>query len=155
MDALLAAIEQSYLPTILRSSRWGYAALNATHIAGIALLVGAIVPLNLRLFGFWPTIARRDLARVLAPTAATGLMIAAASGLMLFSVRATEYPGLWLFWGKLSVVALGGASAIIAHVRYGRWLDATERANLFGVALTSMTCWIAALAAGRLIAFVQ
>ena len=30
-------------------SRWGYAALNATHVFAVALLVGSILPLDARL----------------------------------------------------------------------------------------------------------
>lgn len=155
MDAVLIAIEQSQLAILLRTSRWGYAALSALHITGIALLVGSIVPLDLRLLGFWPAVARSDLARVLGPTAATGLLLALSTGLVLFSVRATEYAALSLFWGKLALVAVGGTSAVFAHIRHGFWLNAKGSANLPGVAFVSIGCWLTALAAGRSIAFAQ
>jgi hypothetical protein len=58
------------------------------HVFGMALLVGAILPLDLRLLGCWPGVSRSALIRVLAPVAATGLVIAVAAGILLFSVRA-------------------------------------------------------------------
>ena len=44
MEALLAGLEATTVAQTLRTSRWLYAATNAAHIFGIALLVGAIVP---------------------------------------------------------------------------------------------------------------
>ena len=155
MDAILTAIEQSYLASLLRTSRWGYAALNATHIAGIAILVGGILPLDLRLMGFWSTVDRRNLARVLVPTAATGVAMVLVTGLLLFSVRAKEYAGLPLFWAKISIVIVGVTSAILTHLRHGLWLDRRGETNLAHAGLASMACWIAALFTGRLIAFAQ
>ena len=70
MDAVLAALEGSAIAQTLRVSRWGYAAVNATHILGIALLVGATVPLSLRFLGLWRGVSRAGLVRVLAPVAA-------------------------------------------------------------------------------------
>ena len=53
MEAFFAALETTAPAQYLRVSRWGYAAVSGAHILGIALLVGAILPLNLRLLGFW------------------------------------------------------------------------------------------------------
>ena len=88
MDSLLACIEASSVAQFLRGARWSYAAINGAHILGIALLIGAILPLDLKLLGFWPRVNRSDLARVLLPVAATGLGLAACMGLLLFSTRA-------------------------------------------------------------------
>jgi len=61
----LTAIEQWPLAAALRSGRWSYAAVNGGHIIGIALLFGAIVPLDLRLIvlSFWITFRGRWEAR--------------------------------------------------------------------------------------------
>jgi hypothetical protein len=53
VEALLAAVESTALAEYLRGARWSYAAVNGIHVFGIALLVGAIVPLDLRLLGLW------------------------------------------------------------------------------------------------------
>ncbi|MFP3921492.1 MAG: DUF2214 domain-containing protein [Dichotomicrobium sp.] len=153
MDGLLAALSQSDIATYLRFSRWGYAAVNTTHVFGIALLVGAILPLDLRLMGAWRSVAHRDLARVLIPVAAAGLVIAVTTGFLLFSTRAGEYAGLTVFWIKMALVLLGGASAVVAHLRYGRWLATAGRRQLFRIGALSMMCWLGVLVAGRMIAF--
>ena len=151
MEALLGAFEHSTLATTLRASRWAYAGLSATHILGIALLVGGILPLDLRLLGAWPTIARRDVARVLVRTAAAGLALAMITGILLFSVRATEYASLPIFWAKMALIATGALSALLAHRRHGIWLDRGHRLARLGLA--SSACWLATLLTGRLIAF--
>lgn len=153
MDELLAALSQSELAQYLRFSRWAYAAVNTMHVLGIALLVGAIVPLDLRLMGVWRRVPHEDLARVLVPVAAAGLAIAGLTGLMLFSVRAGEYAGIAVFWTKLALVALGLAFALAAHALYGRWLSDATQTQRFRVGAASMACWLGALIAGRLIAF--
>lgn len=155
MDEFLTALAQSQVASYFRYSRWGYAALNAAHIFGIGLLVGSTIPLSLRLLGLWPSIGRPLLARVLVPTAAAGLAMALITGVLLFSVRAGEYAGLLVFRIKLSVVFVGIVSAVLAHLRYGIWLDRSDHTKLPEVGLVSILCWTSALLAGRLIAFVQ
>src|SRR5688572_1152053 len=93
----LAAIQELPLAAALRSGRWSYAAVNASHIVGIGLLLGAIVPLDLRLIGLWRSIPIRTLARVLVPVAAAGLVLAMVAGLLMFSTRAVEYAGTTVF----------------------------------------------------------
>ena len=106
MEAFLAAVEATAAAQYLRASRWGYAVVSGAHILGIALLVGAILPLNLRLLGFWRSIPRANLLRVLVPVAATGLVLAVLTGPLLFSVRAQEYAAVGFLQAKFVFVAL-------------------------------------------------
>jgi hypothetical protein len=155
MEAALTALEASALAEALRFSRWGYAAVNAGHILGIALLVGALVPLDLRLMGLWPSVPAPLLARVLMPVAAAGLGLAVLCGALLFSAGATDYAGEPVFLAKLALVALGAGSALYAYRRAGpaleRWSPARRRLQ----AALSLACWLPALALGRAIAFVM
>lgn len=153
MEALLAAIEGTGLAGWLRASRWGYAAVNGVHVLGLALLVGAVVPLDLRLLGMWRSVDRTALARVLLPVAAAGLAVAVTAGALLFAVRAREYAGLGVVQLKLALVAAGILSALAAHRAGGRWLERAGSRRLAVHALVSLACWIGALACGRLIAF--
>src|SRR5690606_15596080 len=71
----------------LRTSRAAYATVNATHIVGMSLLVGAIVSADLRTAGLWKADRWREGLETCVPVAAFGLLLAAISGVMLFSVR--------------------------------------------------------------------
>lgn len=155
MEALLAAIEGSELAAGLRYARWGYAAVNAAHILGIALLVGAILPFDLRLMGLWRTVPRAALARVLVPVAATGLALAVLAGAALFAVRASDYAGIGFFQAKLALVAIGATSAGVLHLTYGPRLEGASRPRLAAAGALSMVCWLGALVCGRLIAFAE
>jgi hypothetical protein len=153
MESLLAAIEAAGPAQYLRVSRLGYAAVSGAHILGIAFLVGAVLPLNLRLFGFWPSISRANLLRVLVPVAATGLVLAALTGSLLFSVRAQEYAAIGYFQVKLVLVFVGLVSAVTIHRAHGLTLEGASRTRLRFHAFISLGCWLGTLACGRLIAF--
>ena len=151
---MLAALEASAVAQHLLSARWEYAAANTAHVLGIALLVGAILPLDLRLLGVWRSVPHQDLARVLVPVAASGLALAATAGILLFATRAGEYADLGLFQVKLALVAAGTLAALTLHVRAGWWLVGAGDRRLAGHAAVSLACWLGALVCGRLVAFV-
>ena len=153
MESLLAALEGTTLAQALRASRWGYAALNAAHIFAIALLVGSVVPLNLRLLGVWRSISREAVVRVLAPVAASGLALALLTGPLLFAVRAREYSGVGFLQLKLVLIAVGVLSTLALCRTHGFLLRDAPRARLAGHAVLSTVCWLGALVCGRLIAF--
>ncbi len=154
MDDFFAALEATPLAQYLRVSRWGYAALNTTHVLAMALLVGSVVVLNLRLLGLWRSIPRAAVVRVATPVAATGLTLAILTGPLLFAMRASEYAPLDVFRAKLLLVALGILAALKLHHAYGWDLEGASDARVTVHAAISSACWIGALICGRLIAFV-
>ena len=153
MEALFAALEGTALAQALRSSRWGYAAVNTAHVFGAALLVGSVVPLSLRLLGMWRGTSREAVVRVLAPVAAGGLTLALLTGPLLFSVRAREYSGVGFLQLKLVLIAVAVLSALALCRAHGFLLRDAPRTRLAGHAILSMVCWLGALVCGRLIAF--
>lgn len=156
----LTAIQDLPLVAELRNSRWSYAAVNATHIAGMALLFGAIVPLDLRLIGFWQSISIQALARILVPVAAAGLALAISAGLLLFSIRAVQYAGTQLFQIKMLLVAAGIANALLLR-KAKQWetsatvLGAAPPLRLRIAGALSILIWLAVIACGRAIAFLD
>ncbi len=153
MEEIAAALAATEFAQYLRHGRWSYAAVNAAHIFGIALLVGAVAVLDLRLLGAWRSIPLGQLSRPLVPVAATGLLLAAISGFTLFAVRAPEYAAMPLFVAKLGLVAAGTVSAVAHHVLHGRLLDRAAPRACALAGITSMLCWTGALLLGRLLAF--
>jgi hypothetical protein len=153
VEAVLDALVGSAPAQWLRFSRWGYAAVSTTHVFGIALLVGAILPLDLRLIGLWRSVALEPLARVLVPVAATGLLLAITTGAFLFITRASEYAALDMFLLKLALIATGGLHALSLHLGHG--LENASRTRLRAAGAVSLSIWLAALVCGRLLAFVD
>jgi len=153
VEPALAALESWRVAEHFRGARWGYATLSGAHILGIALLVGAVVPLNLRLLGVARSLDRTTVTALLVPSAAAGLALTVLTGAVLFTVRATEYAALGVLQLKLALVALGTLAAIRLHAAHGRNLALAPHRTLRAHAALSLACWLTALACGRLIAF--
>ncbi|MEX0731765.1 MAG: hypothetical protein WED00_14740 [Aquisalimonadaceae bacterium] len=155
----LAALEAAPVVAALRGSMWVYPLVNAAHILGVALLVGGIVPLDLRLLGMWRPIPPGYLWQVLTRTAATGLVLAVLTGALLFSTRATEYAVSGLFLSKLLIISLGVINVVIVHRAAARqaWRMNSTTGPLpwrfRAAAGVSLAAWVSSLALGRLIGY--
>lgn len=158
-ESWLSALEATVLARDLRDSVWVYPLVNAGHIAGVALLVGSIIPLDLRLLGAWRSVSLGPLWQVLTRTAAGGLVLAVACGALLFSTRATEYAVSGLFLSKMAVVAAATANALWLHLLPRRTIErmcAEQGAVPHRVRLAasiSLAGWLAALTLGRLVGY--
>lgn len=151
MDALVVAIEASPFAAALRVSRWAYPAVNTLHLLGVVLLVGAVVPMDLRLAGLWrPGQRLHDVLALLQPVAAFGALLAVVSGFMLFAVQARDYVDTPLFWAKLALVLIGLVHALAWGGRLGQAPAARQRV----AGLVSLAVWLPALACGRLLGYV-
>lgn len=158
-ELLRFALEQleSLPPALwLRRSSVFYLLVNAAHIGGVGLLIGSIVPLDLRLLGMLKPGPLAILAPVLARTAATGFALAVLTGAMLFSVRPLEYLSNPAFLIKMGLLAAGAVNAW--QVRRGRaWASVAgggpPSPALRFQAAASLLLWLACLVAGRWIGF--
>lgn len=157
LNEFLAALEQLPLSTLLRGSVWLYPLVNAAHIVGIALLFGAIVPLDLRLMGAWKSVPLRTLAGVLLPVAITGLTAAVVAGALLFMTDARAYAGSPWFQMKLGVIALAVTNALALRL-VPAWRDHGGSGPPMGVRLrfagaASIGLWLGAILLGRLVGY--
>ena len=144
----------------LKGSFWAYPLVNAGHILGVALLIGAICVLDLRLLGVFPNLPAPVLAAATVPVAATGLALAVLTGLLLFTVKPAAYAGSDLFLGKMALLALGLINvALVRRTTYWRAIaggtaPAEPPTFLKAAALASLGLWIGTLLLGRLIGYV-
>lgn len=155
----LAALEATALARELRDSVWAYPLVNAGHVAGVALLVGAIVPLDLRLLGLWQSAPLAPLWQVLTRTAGAGLLLAVGCGFLLFTAQATDYAASRLFIVKMVVVGVATANALLLRLVVadeGLRTSAASGRLPPGVRFAggiSLFSWITALILGRLIGY--
>jgi hypothetical protein len=157
---VLGALQDAALIGALRRSRWVYPLVNAGHIVGLALLFGAIVPLDLRLIGCWQRVSVGVMARTLLPVALAGLLLAIATGSLLFSVSAVKYAGLTLFQIKLLLILGATANALLLHTtrawtahRDADLLGTTPRLQVAGT--LSLGLWLATIVAGRMLGYLD
>lgn len=159
IEQVLVFVENLAFVSALRNSTLVYPLVNAGHILGVALLVGGIVPLDLRLLGLWrhyPVMMFVDVLRV---TSALGLGLAVVCGALLFATAAADYAGSVLFRVKMVFVLLGVSNALLL----GRVLKRQDIRNLpmnacmpFPLragALLSLVVWVSALILGRLLGY--
>ncbi|MBS7542120.1 DUF6644 family protein [Ancylobacter oerskovii] len=140
----------------LHGSGTAYLFVNAAHILGIGLLLGAVLPLDARLLGLTRAIPAALLVPFLSRAAMLGVGLALATGLWLFTVRPAEYLGNAAFLAKMGLLALALANIGWQHASggYRRLLAGAEPTP--GVklrALASMGLWLGVLLAGRWIGF--
>lgn len=159
VEAWIAALEATEFAGMLRGSVWAYPLVNAGHLLGVALLIGSIVPLDLRLLGLWQSVPVAPLWRVLTRTAGFGLGLAIACGALLFITRATEYANSSLFIFKMVVVVGGTANALVLHLAMpdvrlpARWEASKLPARVRSAACISLAAWLSALTLGRLVGY--
>lgn len=153
LPALAQAIEAWAPAAWLRESLWGYPLLNALHIAGIAALLGGIAVLDIHMLRAREPVA--PVARAAWPIAVAGVALAIATGPLLFAVKATEYIANPAFAWKFALLTLALANVAVFHLRFPGVLRGAHpvTTGVRTVAALSLALWLAAMLAGRAIAF--
>jgi hypothetical protein len=156
---LMVAMENNPLATWLRSSAWGYPAVETLHIVGLAVLFGTAVAFDLRLLNVPSSLPVDGVAKFLLPLARMGFALAVVSGLVLFMMQARTFGVMPLFLVKMAAVAVAVTNTMIFHrgifTSVRRWSDSSRtprRARI--AAVVSLVCWTLALVCGRFLAYV-
>lgn len=160
MEALLVWLEGSPLGQLMRTSGvWTYGVVNLAHILGVATLFGGVLVLELRLLGLWPRVPLAALERPAVSLAIAGFALAVMSGVGLITTNATEYLGNPFLAAKFTAIALGLLNVVAAQF-LPAWRERRveppargRRAALAALGGTSLLCWLAAVAAGRMIGY--
>jgi len=152
---VLAALEALPLAAALRASVWLYPLVNAAHIVGVALLFGAIVPLDLRFMGVLVGIDASALSRLLVPVSVFGFIVALGAGSLLFITDAPDYFASSLFRVKMLVLLLALANVVIvSRLRARAVLAEPSSSTLLRLAATaSIGLWLTVIVLGRLVGY--
>lgn len=159
METLLVGLEGSALGQLMRTSGvWTYGLVNLVHILSVATLFGGVLILDLRLLGAWRTVPLAALERPALTLAVVGFVGAVASGVSLISANATEYLGNPFLPIKFAAIGFGLVNAAVAQ-RLPAWRRRFEpravggNGALAAIGGVSLACWLAAVAAGRMIGY--
>ena len=155
--AFLEWLQTTALGTMVAESLWGYPLFETLHTLGMAMLVGALGLINLRVLGYKPELPLLG-TRDLLPLAWIGFTINLISGVALFTSDAVYFWSKYTFRIKLVLILLGGINAFIlsraafrkAEMQAGRYVATS---GVKWVAGSSLFFWVAAIVAGRLIAY--
>jgi hypothetical protein len=148
----------------ISGSNWLFAAIESFHLAGLAVLGGAVVLVDLSLLG----VALADeplpaLSRDAEPWLLAGLAVTIASGALLFLSEATKFYSAG-FWDSAEAPFVAKMVFLFAAIGFTftvrrRWLRAADRpagrpsARDRIVATTSLLLWLAVGVGGRAIGF--
>lgn len=153
----LAALEQGSVAAAIRSSAWLYPAIESAHLAGVALLLGAVAVWDLRLLGTFGHLPAASLARAALPVARVGFVLAVPTGILLFLTEATTLAGNTAFRLKLAVIVLALANIAVFHRGAGLTLESWGEGEVPRAArvagAVSLLAWTTALVAGQWIAY--
>lgn len=137
----------------MNGPEWAFPVVESLHFVGLALSVGTIAIVDLRLLGI--AMLRQstsDLAADLEIWTRIGLVLMFITGLLMFSADAVNYHHNPSFQFKMVCLSL----ALVFHFTMHR--HATRRATPSLVAklagAVSLALWISVVAGGRMIAFV-
>jgi hypothetical protein len=158
LNTLALQVEATRLSLAIAESDWLFPTLEAAHVAALALVVGSISIVDLRLLGLASRRrAPEELAAAVLPLTWIGFAFAATSGLLMFAAKPTSYLANPFFIGKLALLAAAGLNVALFHLVLGRRLASVGR-DLLPVPIrisagVSLTLWVAIVAFGRWIGF--
>jgi len=156
IDDTLLALQNSAFATWIQESV--YPIVITAHSIGLALLVGLLVVIDLRVLGFAKGAALPGL-RKLMTVVWIGFWCNAISGAMLFVIDAKKDYYSWLFRSKLMLIAVGlimGAritsTVLNKTTEYAAGdADAPQQAKV--LAVVSLLAWTSAIFVGRWLAY--
>jgi hypothetical protein len=154
----MGAIEASALGEAMRKWLWLYPSVEIVHIAGIAVLVGSIAVLDLRLLGFSRSLPVRRLSAHVLPWTLGSFALIIPSGLAMFVAHAGDLMGNPVFALKICLIMAAGTNAALFHAAVFRgaagWdVDAMPPLAARASAALSLLLWISVIACGRLLAY--
>jgi len=152
----LHTVEATGFGRFMRESLYAYPIAEVCHIAGLALLFGSIALVDLRLMGLGRRMPIAALARYAVPWSLLGFLVAATSGIAMFTAHAAEFITQPVFMLKMGLILAGGVNAAMLHVGPLRELasddlDPTARMRLAGG--VSLVLWLGVIACGRMLAY--
>ena len=155
LTPLLEWLEKSPLAVFINQYKPAFTTIEIVHVVAVALVIGSIAIVDLRLIGLASTKRPfRELARAALPWTWAAFAVAAVSGALLFISQATEYAGKTVFQVKLLILLLAGINMLVFELITARGAQEWEMkavpppAARFAGAI-SLACWVLIVISGR------
>ncbi len=146
----LLSYENGPIGVFIRESLWGYPITLSSHAVGMAAVMGVVLALNMRVLGYARGISPLAFDKLFA-VAWVGFAINLVSGLILFAGTASTYFFQGTFQLKIGAILAGG---ILMKFVMGAVRDNKSIAVQKALALACITCWLAGVVTGRLMAYI-
>jgi hypothetical protein len=155
LQRIWALSYDSKLIDVMRNSKNAIPIIQAFHLLGIALLLGAMLLLNIRLLGIgFREIPLRVISNQVWSWGTGGLLLAMASGILVFIPDPARYAANHSFVTKMAVLIV---VVVFQFTLYRRAVQAQQERvpprRLLILPTISLVLWFTVAWAGRLIAF--
>ena len=153
-------LESGFIGQSIAQSPALFPAIETVHVIALALVVGSIAVLDLRLLGVsWRTRPVTELASDILAWTWTSFAVAVATGSLLFLSAATKYAANGPFQLKMILLMLAGVNMLAFHLGPYRGVAAWDRdpkppLRVRVAAGLSLFFWVSIVTCGRWIGFV-
>lgn len=146
---ILNWIGHSSVSAWVSESLWGYPIVLSSHAVGMAIVVGVVTMIDIRVLGYARQIPISSF-KSLFNLAWGGFALNFISGCLLFTGDPVKFFNDWPFRIKISLIILGMISVWLL-LREVRIDESSAKAK--AIAVFSLVCWFGAITAGRLTAY--
>ncbi len=156
---MLDLFAYNWLGNNMRTVPWLYPTMQILHFVGLCFLIGAVLIVDLRLFGFLKKVRIRAILALI-PVAIIGFLVNAITGLAFFTSDPYRFWFDDAFRWKMIAVVLAGINALwftLAEQRKVLALPADGSTNVITkfCAVASILLWFAVVLFGRLLPIYQ
>jgi hypothetical protein len=137
---------------------WLWPLCETLHFVGMAMLIGIVGLLDLRMLGFVKGLPVRPLQRLL-PWGVAGFVLNLLTGIVFFSGDPFQYLDNDIFWLKMAFILLAGVNVLLFYATgLGRRVDATGAGEdvpraARAIAFASLFLWFGVMYWGRMLPF--
>lgn len=159
-DTFLHWLESTSPAIAISESSWLFPGIESVHVVAIALVVGSISMVDLRLLDVnLRDRAVGELTAEVLPWTWASFAVAVCTGALMFASNATHYWGTVPFRAKMSLLLLAGINMLVFHATTNKSVEVwghqahTPRAAKISGGI-SLGLWIGVVTFGRWIGFV-
>jgi hypothetical protein len=144
---------------IQEHNAWAIPAIQSVHIVGIALVMGSVLMIDLRILGLaWTEQTLRQTTRRFGPWLTGSLWLLLATGLLMVIGEPVRELVSFSFWFKMALVAIGALVAVTFQRALRRdeqqWEGTlVHKPSIKLLAVVTFMVWVGVIFLGRLIAY--
>jgi hypothetical protein len=143
---------------IQEHNAWAIPAIQSVHIVGIALVMGSVLMIDLRILGLaWTEQTLRQTTGRFGPWLTGSLWLLLATGLLMVVGEPVRELVSFSFWLKMALVAIGAIVAVSFQRALRRqeqfWESKAAQPSIKLLAVLTFFAWIGVIFLGRLIAY--
>lgn len=138
----------------VRDTPWTWIAAETLHFIGLTLLIGVVLLIDLKIFGFLPAVSYATLDRLL-PWAILGFGLNTVTGMLFYVAAYYQYHNNPAFYWKLAFILLAGLNTLIFSFDRG-WENDARPAPIHSKALAgaALFLWVGVMFWGSMLPFI-